>query len=461
MGTMDQIKSLLSSARMEPALFIYMCSSYMKAPVFQSLLYEKACVSRYGEAIDCTNVSLIHTDDLLQSDANHLFLISSFCLLLPSIFTSLLLGSLCDTWNAKFPMLIPFLGLIFGDINYLFQTVYIKNSVYYLMISDLLYGFCGGFIALIGTTLSYNIKTTTPDLKSERVVAFEGSVGLGITLGYILSSIIRQYVGYSYYFLILMILHVLGFLYIVVYADELDGPESDEPLLSTSTITSHFTDVYDFIQSYRTHPNFELLSFILISICFEMVFSIGIDDIFYSYLRYKLSWDDKPYGWYNGLGCAFSSITIIFLYPYLHRNKNVNDVMLSIYGLIARITILLMFAFLFSSWWAYMALIPTAFTRFILTGLRAASSRLVEDNEQGKLFSLISVINGIMSIAATLIFNGLYPLTLSFFSGTVFLVVAGLCLIPIILLLKVHRKMVFTEEETTPFNSPLAVNFEQ
>uniref|UniRef100_A0A914QA71 Uncharacterized protein n=1 Tax=Panagrolaimus davidi TaxID=227884 RepID=A0A914QA71_9BILA len=164
----------------------------MKSPVFQSLLYEKACVSRYGEKIDCSNVSLIHTDEALQSDANHLYLISSFCLLLPSIFTSLFLGSLCDTWNAKIPMMIPFLGLILGDINYLFQTVYIHNNVYYLMISDILYGCCGGFTAIIGTTLSYNIKTTSPDVKSERVAAFEGAVGLGITMGYILSSVIRQ-----------------------------------------------------------------------------------------------------------------------------------------------------------------------------------------------------------------------------------------------------------------------------
>uniref|UniRef100_A0A914Q5Y6 Uncharacterized protein n=1 Tax=Panagrolaimus davidi TaxID=227884 RepID=A0A914Q5Y6_9BILA len=166
-----------------------------------------------------------------------------------------------------------------------------------------------------------------------------------------------------------------------------------------------------------------------------LLFNIGVDDILYSYLRYKLSWDDKPYGWYNGIGCALNSLTILFLYPYLHRTKNINDVMLAIYGFISRVAILLMFAFFFSNWWAYLALIPTAFTRFILTGLRASSSKFVDDNEQGKLFSLISVIEGIMSLGATLIFNGLYPLTLSFFSGTIFLVVAVLCLIPIALLL--------------------------
>uniref|UniRef100_A0A914Y4K2 Battenin n=1 Tax=Panagrolaimus superbus TaxID=310955 RepID=A0A914Y4K2_9BILA len=193
-------------------------------------------------------------------------------------------------------MMIPFLGLIVGDINYLIQTVYIYNNVYYLMISDIIYGCCGAGTALTGTTLSYNIKTTSPEVKSERVAAFEGAAGLGITLGYILSGSIRQYVGYSYYFLILMALHVLGFLYILIFAEELESSvsENDNEAVNviplTSAISSHFTQVFDFIKSYRNKLCFKYLIFVLICISIEMLFNSGVDDILFSYLRYKLSW---------------------------------------------------------------------------------------------------------------------------------------------------------------------------
>uniref|UniRef100_A0AC34F8I1 MFS transporter n=1 Tax=Panagrolaimus sp. ES5 TaxID=591445 RepID=A0AC34F8I1_9BILA len=187
-----------------------------------------------------------------------------------------------------------------------------------------------------------------------------------------------------------------------------------------------------------------------------MLVYAGITDIMYSYLRYKLSWDDKPYGWFSGFGSGLNSMAVLFLYPLLLRYGS-NDVTLSIYGIITKITFLLMFAFLFSSWWAYFAIIPMSFNRFVSTGLRASSSHFVEYSEQGKLFSLIALIEGITSIIATLIFNGLYPLTLNFFSGTVFVAVAISLLLPLGLLIHVHYNMKELQPETSALN-PSAVS---
>uniref|UniRef100_A0AC35FUI4 Proton-coupled folate transporter n=1 Tax=Panagrolaimus sp. PS1159 TaxID=55785 RepID=A0AC35FUI4_9BILA len=450
---MDWLKRFLSAIRMEPALFFYMCSASLKYPVFQSLLYEKACASRYGERFDCTNIDEIYDDKNLQSDANRLYLISSLCLILPSIFSALLLGSLSDSWNAKITMIIPFIGLIAGDVNYLFQTLNVKNSPYYLLISDVLFGICGGYTAIIGTLLSYNVKSTPSDLRSERVAAFEGAIGLGSTMGYALSGIVNEYVGYSYYFLILMVLDTICYFYIVIFAKEL---ESQNGILSSQSIFSRFIEVFHFLISYRNNPYFKIFSFILIALSFEMLVYAGITDIMYSYLRYKLSWNDKPYGWFSGLGSGFNSMAVLFLYPLLHRHGS-NDVMLSIYGIITKIIFLFMFAFLFSNWWAYLSLIPITFNRFVSTGLRASSSHFVDYAEQGKLFSLIALIEGITSIIATLAFNGLYPLTLSFFAGTVFVVVAVSLLLPLGLLVNVHKNLKEIQPETNALN-PSAIS---
>ena len=45
-----------------------------------------------------------------------------------------------------------------------------------------------------GTILSYNVKTTSEEMRSERVAAFEGAIGLGSTVGYALSGIINELV---------------------------------------------------------------------------------------------------------------------------------------------------------------------------------------------------------------------------------------------------------------------------
>ena len=153
---------------------------------------------------------------------------------------------------------------------------------------------------------------------------------------------------------------------------------------SQQTLLSRFNEVFEFVFSYRKKACFKVLSFILIALSFEMLVYAGITDIMYSFLRYKLSWTDKPYGWFNGVSSAFNSLTILLLYPFLHR-YGFTDITLSIYGLITKITFLIMFAFLFADWWAYLAIIPMAFNRFLSTGLRASSSSFVAHVEQGNL----------------------------------------------------------------------------
>ena len=52
---------------------LFMFTSFAKFPVFQSLLFEKACLgSGRFDQITCQNVSATHADLELQKEANHL-----------------------------------------------------------------------------------------------------------------------------------------------------------------------------------------------------------------------------------------------------------------------------------------------------------------------------------------------------------------------------------------------------
>lgn len=42
---------ILLNLKIEPVMFIYMCSAYLKFPVFQNLLYEKSCYVHFSEVI--------------------------------------------------------------------------------------------------------------------------------------------------------------------------------------------------------------------------------------------------------------------------------------------------------------------------------------------------------------------------------------------------------------------------
>ncbi|VDM85033.1 unnamed protein product [Strongylus vulgaris] len=95
---------------------------------------------------------------------------------------------------------------------------------------------------------------------------------------------------------------------------------------------------------------------------------------------------------------------------------------------------LVMLAFVFNSAIAYSVVVFTSLNRFVSTGFRSFISSLIQINEQGKMFSLIALLEGITGLLASAIYNNLYPKTLSFFPGFFYLLSAALLVIPLIIL---------------------------
>ncbi|KJH48517.1 hypothetical protein DICVIV_05367 [Dictyocaulus viviparus] len=418
---------------MEIPLFIYMMTSFLKYPVFQNLIYEKSCLLRYENSSICSNVTAYHGDKLIQADANHFYLLSSVVLIMPSFFSTLLLGSayttfyaefeyvanflrlssVTDLWSVKKPLLIPFFGLIICTSNYIIQTVNMNASIYLLLISDAVFGICGGYIAVLVTTLSYGVKKTSTSRRSIRIAGFEGAIGLGGTVGYALSGTVRELLGYSYTFLLMLILQILGLLYIMIFAKEYGQPQNtDKEFVDGGYVSTLFRKCLMALSHYRqlltdSRQFLAILRLNFLAFGVELFIFGGLMDIQYSYLRYKLGWGDKQYGWFSGLHFGVSTLAVSVLYPFLYL-RGFTDGTLGCVGLVTKIISLIMFAFLSST--------PIAYSII------------------RKMFSLIALLEGATGLLASAVFNTLYPKTLSFFPGLLYIISAVLSIIPLLIL---------------------------
>uniref|UniRef100_A0A9J2P4S9 Major facilitator superfamily (MFS) profile domain-containing protein n=1 Tax=Ascaris lumbricoides TaxID=6252 RepID=A0A9J2P4S9_ASCLU len=476
------VQRIFSLISVEPALALYIFTSFIKYPVFQALLYEKSCVARYHDAVLCGNTSAVHSDIALQKDANQLFLYSSLCLLLPSIPTALLLGSLSDVWSAKIPILIPLLGLIIGDVNYVVQSSFFNFDARWLLLSDIISGFTGGYAALMGMMFSCSMKQTDPAHRSRRMALLEGSIGIGATLGFSLAGLIRESLGFSKTFILLMGLRVICFIYIVAIVNEIKPDKQQQSLnqcyffisfnyncfnntaisngwgykspsgrsirgndsFTTFTLSAascsallsrmvgatsrRLVEVYEVMT--RSRPSRSVLLLVLVAFAVELLAFAGVNDIQYSFFRFKLKWTDKEYGWYKGLSYAFSTVTVLSIYPWM-KSRGVRDMMLCAVALTTKIVSLLATAFVFADWFAYATTPLSALNRFIATSLRATASQTVDVVEQGKVFSVMSLTDGVTSVCGSVIFNSLYPRTLPSLSFLCFVIVAAMLLIPL------------------------------
>uniref|UniRef100_A0A7I4YLN9 Proton-coupled folate transporter n=1 Tax=Haemonchus contortus TaxID=6289 RepID=A0A7I4YLN9_HAECO len=421
--------------RMEIPLFLYMLTSFLKYPVFQSLIYEKSCLERYAQDESlCSNVTAYHNDKDVQADANYFYFLSSLVLIIPSLFSTLALGAASDSWSIKVPLLIPFFGLIICTANYIIQTSYMSASIYYLLISDAFFGVCGGFVSIISTAISYGVKTTTTSRRSVRIASVEAAIGLGGTIGYVLSGTMREALGYSYTFLFMLVLQAIAFFYILIFVED-SSSSHDAPHASTGILLRMYQKSVQALSEYRevlTAPRkFRmLLGLNLLAFGVELLIFAGLMDIQYSYLRYKLGWGDKEYGWFSGLQYGITTLTVMVVYPLLYI-RGFTDGILGCLGLLAKIISLVMLAFVANTGMAYSVIVFTSLNRFVSTGFRSFISSIIETNEQGKIFSVIALLEGVTGILASTIFNNLYPKTLHFFPGLLYLASAALLLIPL------------------------------
>ncbi len=227
----------------EPSLLLYMVSSSLHFTVFQSLIYEKFCIQNgianpplNTSALEyCSNSSLVDADVQLQSDANRLFLESSVTITLPSLLVCLVIGVLSDSWSRRLSIVIPFVGLLGSDVNYILQSANLHWNPYWLLLSDLTFAICGGYSGLFTALFSYAAANCETSRRSLKMSLMEASLGLGGTIGFVLSGQTLKQVGYATVYGIITALHCVALVYImlrIAYRNRLtlttSGSSSDE-----------------------------------------------------------------------------------------------------------------------------------------------------------------------------------------------------------------------------------------
>ncbi|KAK6030767.1 hypothetical protein OSTOST_03092, partial [Ostertagia ostertagi] len=236
----------------------------------------------------------------------------------------------------------------------------------------------------------------------------------------------------------MLILQTIAFFYIMICAE--DSSNSDDGLqasgdgLLSRVLRKSFQALSEYREVLTADRRFRLLLGLnLLAFGVELFIFAGMMDIQYSYLRFKLGWGDKQYGWFSGLQYAVTTATVMVVYPLLYI-RGLTDGILGCLGLFAKMISLIMLAFVANTGMAYSVIVFTSLNRFVSTGFRSFISSIIETGEQGRMFSVIALLEGTTGILASAFFNNVYPETLHFFPGLLYLVSAALLLIPLLIL---------------------------
>eukprot|EP00095_Tigriopus_kingsejongensis_P003106 maker-scaffold428_size174301-snap-gene-0.23 protein:Tk03106 transcript:maker-scaffold428_size174301-snap-gene-0.23-mRNA-1 annotation:"hypothetical protein DAPPUDRAFT_328004" len=429
------IQRLVRSVTVEPVLFLYMLGVYLLFSVFQNLVYEKVCL-QHANATVCANLYLpIHEDvlDQVQKDASFWIKASTLAMVGPSILVDCYMGAWSDIFGRKPPLLLPPLGALLGGLVYCMMELFASHVAWILLASGL-FGIFGSFTGMLTGVLAYMSAASPVAQRTSRISIVISMNFLAGTMGPFLSGFLATRVSPLCVFVCIVVCHFLCILYTLLCVKNIFNHTSSDrsgwtwrQLFSLRHLKSSFETC--FIQrSGMERRNIILLFIMAVAL---MVITSGELDIAFLFLKDKpMKMDLAIFSYWFGSRYGLSSLMLLVLMPILKQKWEMPDQWICLIGLISKISALILLGLSTTPLMAFLDVPLGCLGSFALASIRAMLSLNVEDHEQGKLFGLLSVVEDVSALCGALLFNSLYPITRSFFNGTMFLVSAVALLLP-------------------------------
>uniref|UniRef100_A0A915PNA4 Thyroglobulin type-1 domain-containing protein n=1 Tax=Setaria digitata TaxID=48799 RepID=A0A915PNA4_9BILA len=379
-----------------------------------------------GLDVNCTDPKISSNSDL-QTIANWILLLSNVAMCSLGVFTSILIGRLGDVKSRKVAMLIPFCGLALEGVLLVVQSYFMELSVYWLVVSEALFAAFGGYMSIFSAFFAYatdSVYIYPPKCRSLIIAILEGVIGLGGTVGYLCSFLLKLwgFVGLFTAFLVIYIICLLAVLFLPSVNNRTTGIEYKKDIFGLALVKSLWQQK-------------KIGTFIAMVSAFALSFFtfIGSTHISFYYLKFRFGWDAGLYGFVKGPTQGLATLNVLFLYPFL-RTHNFTDRTLSLIGVISRAMGRLWLAVAWSTPSTFLLVFFDSFTRFAASGMRAILASIVPLENHGSMFTMFSVMEAFSNLLATIIFHTLFPMSLTFLPQLSFYILAAVMLIPITIL---------------------------
>ena len=233
---------IMSSITVEPVLFAFMLGTFLKIPVTQQLILQKICIQKYNETFCKDNFTAgtcghsAKAEDAIQSETSQWIFYQTVALCLPSIVSSLLLGSWSDKFGRKVVILLPLIGSSCEAISAIINIHFYDTSPAYLLIGNIISGMFGGFSMILMALFAYMADITEDKSnRTLRIGLLESMTFLGGTIGELTSGVLIEHLGFLAPFIIILSFNILTILYVLVVLRESYSPPEEyknRPLFS-------------------------------------------------------------------------------------------------------------------------------------------------------------------------------------------------------------------------------------
>lgn len=424
----------------EPIVAIYAFASFMLYPLIQQYVYRRLWLeitnSSYPVSNDtsrCAANSSNHTSqqEEVQKAASLFSMFSELSSLIPSLIVTLLLVAYSDQRGRRITIIMPLVGSLIYTLSFL-AVSFFELNLYLLIAASFVSALFGGISTMLGGCFAYVADLCVDDKqKTIRMAVVDMMIGLlagvaSISTGYFLHA-----TGFNWPFFTSAIFQVVNLLYTIFLLEETRVIDSSETVGCCQALKKLACGIYYLFSGGSSRKKWVLVLLIVTFSSLSFVNTGGLSLITLYELNKPLCWSEILVGY--GSAASTSIFITSFLGVYLFSLCLPNTAIVLI-GMLSILISMLMTAFAKTTLMMFLVRIPAMFAIMPFPILRSMMSKVVSKFEQGALFACVAFMENLSSNVSSAVFSKIYADTVAWCPGFVFLLGAGLCLIPISLL---------------------------
>ncbi|XP_017572587.1 solute carrier family 46 member 3 isoform X2 [Pygocentrus nattereri] len=425
----------------EPVFAAYAFASFLGYPLVQQYVYRRlwkditnTSYPAMNTSSRCSTNSSNHSShqEEVQKAASLFSMYSELFSLIPSLLVTLILVAYSDQRGRKITIILPLIGSLVYCLSFLAISIFELN-LYLLIAASFVSALFGGIGTMLGGCFSYVVDLCEDGKqKTLRIAGLDMVFGLVSGVALVCTGYFLRVAGFNWPFFTAAVCHLVNLLYAVFLLEESRVVERTVDSSTSGGEMNKLTfGIYNLFAQGSRRRNGLLVLLIVIFCSFSFANFGGLTVVTLYELNEPLCWSEILIGYSSALSMVMFITSFIGVYVL---SRCLPDLAIIFIGMLSVFIGMTVMAFARTTLMMFLVRIPMLLAIMPFPVLRSMLSKVVSKSEQGALFACVAFVDSLFTNLGSAAFNNVYSITVTWFPGFVFLLAAGLCLIPMSLL---------------------------
>ncbi|XP_076653091.1 putative peptidoglycan muropeptide transporter SLC46 [Halictus rubicundus] len=405
----------------EPTMWLFMMAYMITSVVEQAFFVHKSCRVDHGYSEEvCSNLNDNETiKSAVQVTVSEFHQWNNIAGHVVPIILAMFFGNWSDRRGRKLLLIMGLVGKFVYSfmivINSLMDTWNLNTVVY---TATLPMGMLGGDVAIFGSCFAYLSDISSVKQRTMRImlldVVYLSTMPTGVALGsYLYTHIVKA--SYTNMFIINASLLILSIVYSLIVLKWQTLPQQ-QSLLGTNLITDFFDKEHvvaitkTLTKPRRNHGKLHL--WLLLTIMMLYTFQRDEKPMSYLYTQLKFKWDVVKFSNFRTFQSTTFVLAMLIGVPLMSKLLKIKDTIIVTIGAISHAAGRIVFVFAKVPELFYAGAGVAALGPIVAPVLRSMTSKLVPEEERGKVFAMLSVCDNAVPLFSGVLYSQLYNATI-------------------------------------------------